>query len=323
MDSAAKETPKEVLMPLGQRALVDTCFEEGHYESGIAVLDKLRSPKYYPSPSHVRQLIYIALYPPPLENAQTPDDLTSGSPKKLNIQRQKTHLLPTPESSVNALSLLCALLHTNSPAALAKGLPSYVTSKGGVRFSGVREEQDDREDAFIGKQSADIRQAKDCWAILADGFVKRSDSEDVAEQPPTEDEMDVDEEEDENTARRVVGKHAWGVLEWLVGLFELDEKVAESKGMPRRSDILLSQIPLARAGLQWDIQSALNVVFDALTPLPLARHDGNGIPSATPPILEQYRTGLGTRLMALVRTYSLFLISTFMAQVYYSPTTQS
>lgn len=32
-----------------QRGLVDTCFEEGQYESAIAVLDQLRSPIYKPS----------------------------------------------------------------------------------------------------------------------------------------------------------------------------------------------------------------------------------------------------------------------------------
>lgn len=36
-------------MPVHQRGLVDTCFEENQYESGIAVLDQLRSPKFKPS----------------------------------------------------------------------------------------------------------------------------------------------------------------------------------------------------------------------------------------------------------------------------------
>lgn len=31
-----------------QRGLVDTCFEEGQYESGIAVLDQLRSSSFKP-----------------------------------------------------------------------------------------------------------------------------------------------------------------------------------------------------------------------------------------------------------------------------------
>jgi hypothetical protein len=32
-----------------QRGLVDTCFEEGQYESGISVLEQLRSPQFKPS----------------------------------------------------------------------------------------------------------------------------------------------------------------------------------------------------------------------------------------------------------------------------------
>jgi pentatricopeptide repeat protein len=32
-----------------QRGLVDTCFEEGHYESGISILDQLRSSQFRPS----------------------------------------------------------------------------------------------------------------------------------------------------------------------------------------------------------------------------------------------------------------------------------
>lgn len=35
-------------MTIHQRGLVDTCFEEGQYESGIAVLDQLRSSFFKP-----------------------------------------------------------------------------------------------------------------------------------------------------------------------------------------------------------------------------------------------------------------------------------
>ena len=37
-------------MSIYQRGLVDTCFEEGQYESGIAVLDQLRSASFKPPP---------------------------------------------------------------------------------------------------------------------------------------------------------------------------------------------------------------------------------------------------------------------------------
>jgi hypothetical protein len=37
-------------LPLIQRGIIDTCFEEGHYEYGIGVLDKLRGQRYKPFP---------------------------------------------------------------------------------------------------------------------------------------------------------------------------------------------------------------------------------------------------------------------------------
>lgn len=36
-------------MSRNQHGIVDTCFEEGQYEAGIATLDQLRSPNYKPS----------------------------------------------------------------------------------------------------------------------------------------------------------------------------------------------------------------------------------------------------------------------------------
>ena len=42
--------PFERELPLIQRGIIDTCFEEGQYEYGIDVLDKLRSQGYKPPP---------------------------------------------------------------------------------------------------------------------------------------------------------------------------------------------------------------------------------------------------------------------------------
>jgi pentatricopeptide repeat protein len=36
-------------MTKNERALVDTCFEEGQYEAGIMTLDQLRSAHFKPS----------------------------------------------------------------------------------------------------------------------------------------------------------------------------------------------------------------------------------------------------------------------------------
>ena len=37
-------------MNIQQRRLVENCFEEGHYEAGISVLDQMRSPLIKPYP---------------------------------------------------------------------------------------------------------------------------------------------------------------------------------------------------------------------------------------------------------------------------------
>lgn len=43
------EREREREMSQYQQGLVDTCFEEGQYESGISVLEQLRSPQIKPS----------------------------------------------------------------------------------------------------------------------------------------------------------------------------------------------------------------------------------------------------------------------------------
>lgn len=41
-----------------QRSLVNSCFEEGQYEPGMAVLDQLRSPSFKP---HMQVLLNVIL----------------------------------------------------------------------------------------------------------------------------------------------------------------------------------------------------------------------------------------------------------------------
>lgn len=49
LPSATDGHGQEREMSRHQRGLVDTCFEEGQYESGISVLDQLRSSHLKPS----------------------------------------------------------------------------------------------------------------------------------------------------------------------------------------------------------------------------------------------------------------------------------
>lgn len=48
--STSSATVTELEMSRGQRELVNSCWEENQYESGIAVLEQLRSPRHKPSP---------------------------------------------------------------------------------------------------------------------------------------------------------------------------------------------------------------------------------------------------------------------------------
>ncbi|KZT08330.1 uncharacterized protein LAESUDRAFT_748862 [Laetiporus sulphureus 93-53] len=254
-------------MPVHQRGLVDTCFEEGQYEAGIAVLEQLRSPKYRPSGPHVRQLVYIALRPPP--PAEDPN--TASHPKLESGQPSRMHasLAPSPAASDAALRLLHAFAGTNTPAALLHAFPQYETidraGKGASRGQG------EEDDSFIARESIRIRNARDCWAVLHEGFLQRKD--DAAAIPRTNPgslassrrKADRGSSDADASLPSPVDQHAWGVLDWLLSLFEKDEMLAEQSGQPSHSPLLLSQIPLPRAGnARWDIAAPLDVVFHCL-----------------------------------------------------------
>ncbi|KAF9070119.1 hypothetical protein BDP27DRAFT_1324322 [Rhodocollybia butyracea] len=82
----------EVPMNVHQLGLVDNCYEEHQYDEGNALLRQLRSPNVMPSASHIRQLLYLSLYPQPRKNSR---------------------------------SLLVQFARTNSPEGVARALPSY------------------------------------------------------------------------------------------------------------------------------------------------------------------------------------------------------
>jgi hypothetical protein len=237
--------------------------------------------------------------------------MATPSPQKVNgriqFQRNNDKTIPSPDATQMALTLLNAFTLTNSPSSLMRALPSYAPV-GGVRFgSGLT---DDREvctdDTLIGKDTMVIGRAKDCWAILAEGFITRHDA-------PPEDSDD----EMEDRVRHPVGKHSWGVLEWLIGVFERDEELAEKKnddGMftsssltafqvsisksmaVRRSTLLLAQIPQARSGPQWDVTTPLNIIFDAFS-RPSEQLDAEEMENDE---MDPYHADLGGRLMSLV-----------------------
>lgn len=65
---------------------------------------------------------------------------------------------------------------------------------------------------------------------MPEGFIKRpKEEQSKAREEPEE--LDFEDFELENQARRVVGDYSWGVLEWLIELFEQDERHAQLKGL--------------------------------------------------------------------------------------------
>ena len=112
--------------------------------------------------SHIRALLYIALYPPH-ETKQTVD--TSFSPSKIGKQQQRL-LTITPTTAASACSVLIYFAITNHPDGVACALPSYDQSN-------VDNENDDY-DSLIAKESRCISMAKNCWSMIEKGFVHRA-----------------------------------------------------------------------------------------------------------------------------------------------------
>ncbi|PCH43766.1 hypothetical protein WOLCODRAFT_144682 [Wolfiporia cocos MD-104 SS10] len=269
-------------MTRNQRGLVDDCFEEGQYEAGLAVLDQLRSPNYRPYAPHIRQLLYMALYPPPPEEGtrrNETDDATIllGSPSKPLSFHQRAAHIPPRAASAGALALLNAFAHTNTPRALLRALPSYPGPSLAQDAHADGADADDADDSFIARRAARIRTAKDCWALLRAGFVPR-DADAAAlprkrgvRRPRAADELPVyaanglPANTADADAPAPVGPCAWPVLDWMLSLFEKDERATARDGQPPHSPLLLAAIPAPRThGPRWDVEAPLDVLVHAL-----------------------------------------------------------
>ncbi|KAJ6594151.1 hypothetical protein B0H19DRAFT_918584 [Mycena capillaripes] len=208
-----------------QRNLVDLCLEEGQYEAAIDILAQLRSPQHKPSAAHIRQLLFMALYS---ARDRRPDKLIdlSSSPSK---RQKKSYLLPSPAATLASQQLLVSFATTNSPAAVIRALrPSDA-------------ELEDDNDCFVATESLCISRCKNCWQILAEGFLDRNQpvfltSKGKGKRPDTG--ASFDDEVSESQAS--VGETAWPVLHWLLLIFERDEQ--ENPTLPRHSALLLEQL---------------------------------------------------------------------------------
>lgn len=182
---------------------------------------------------HTRQVIYIALQPdhpePPDEPAPNPNDVPP-SPSKSGLKNSKKGV-PSGAAVVAARRLLHSYALTNNPESIALALPSFGISISS-RTGGEPEVEGSLESA-IGPQAMRIAGAKSAWNILSEGFANQGRGRATPSSPAKGRkrthtfQVDDDDEDDDDGSGMVsapVGPDAWAVLEWLVFLFEQDEK---------------------------------------------------------------------------------------------------
>ena len=261
------DVEKEKQLATRQAGLVDSAFEEGQYESGIAMLEQLCSPTDYPSKcatthiryqltsldaphrSHIRQLLYIALYPPPNSRTAAPKHRAAQeSPSKISSRHAYSTLLPSPAASELAKRTLLVLADVNSPTSLLRALPAYPDPiDGNSAPSLVNPELPSDADSFVALEAVRFRDCKNCWNILKSAFIK-SLSESTSFTPGSPRKRRRGESlvkyahMDEEESSLVVGENAWPVLGWLLFLFEKDELSTEAsrKGSTARHSQLKS-----------------------------------------------------------------------------------
>ncbi|KAH0827534.1 hypothetical protein J3R83DRAFT_4253 [Lanmaoa asiatica] len=279
-------------MTRNQRGLVDTCFEEGQYESGIAVLDQLRD--------HIRQLLYIALFPPPAATGdqtnhqeQIPPSPVKGSPTKQKPTLYKASLSPSVVESEAAQRILFSFVATNSPQSLFRALPRYpLDDVADIDLPPESSDNGHDEDSLIARESVCIKDCRNCWAILKEGFIQRKNllPQDASKKRGrgAYNVEDADLDQDRGTPA-VVAEHAWPILQWLLSLFEKDELLRSQKSGENFSLLLLSQIPPPRggAGSRWEAGAPLDIVFHSV-----GKEDGE-------------RREMATRLLTLLINLSL------------------
>ncbi|KAL4074184.1 hypothetical protein J3A83DRAFT_4090750 [Scleroderma citrinum] len=303
-------------MTRNQRGLVDTCFEEGQYESGIAALELLRSTAFKPPPDIIRQLLYIALYPPPSssknrveEQEQAPLSPIKQSPSKQKQFLTQTSHTPSLTASEAAQRLLLSFISTNSPEIIFRGLPRYivVNTDGSCPQPGGNDDFD--EDSDIAKDSLCIKESKCCWTIIREGFIQHKNLTLTSQEGRKKRGRgavivrDNDSDNGSLSPPLSVAEHAWPVLHWLLSLFEKDECNTEIKSGVKYSPLLLSQIPFPRSGFgpRRDVDAPLDVVFCCLS------QDSS------------WRRAMGTRLFTLL--IHLTHVSDFDTQMFISVVT--
>jgi hypothetical protein len=187
-----------------------------------------------PHRSHIRQLLYIALYPPPSSRTVTPKHgATQESPSKFSSRHAYSTLFPSPAASELAKRTLRVLADVNSPASLLRALPSYPDPADGNGATSLADPESPSDaDSFVASEAVRFRDCKNCWNILKSDFIKSlSESTSFAPVSPRKrrrgEALAKYTDTDEEASSSVVGENAWPVLDWLLFLFEKDELSTE------------------------------------------------------------------------------------------------
>lgn len=192
---------------------------------------------YYPR-SHIRHLLALALYPSenvtqPLPKTKSPTALSNVGSRPLSVsaplsprKHQAQTEVPSARASQLALELLEALAANTHPTHLADGLNSYVRPAcDASEFDAIV--STGKIDGFkspLALESVQVGRARDCWAMVRDGFLDPKDASSTA-RGKWMDSDDTDMADSDYQNYSYVASHAWEVVRWWIMLFEMDEAI--------------------------------------------------------------------------------------------------
>ncbi|QRV82549.1 hypothetical protein RhiJN_10564 [Ceratobasidium sp. AG-Ba] len=198
--------------------MVNNCWSEGSYELGIEALNAFRAvDKRYPTPSHMRHLVALALYPPPPSTTPKPPakprhrtrpSTSSLSPRKPNLHQAATEI-PSARASHLALELLTVLASTIKPELLVKGLSSYTSRPS------LDEEEGQGKKSPLVDEVVKIGKTRDCWSLVKEGLLVRRDQIQFQEEDSDSDDGGG---EHGRTIETIVGSYSASVKNWCTAM---------------------------------------------------------------------------------------------------------
>jgi hypothetical protein len=213
----------------------------------------------------------MALYPPGDGIKENSESIPYPTSPRKAAKQQRSPLFPSPAATAASQRLLMSLARTNSPDALFRALPcslgndhSLITAATGLG--------DEEEFSVIAREAMCIKESKNCWTILEEGFIRRKNSAGIANTNADAytttsrgrgacnhlgkneyADSDYGENADDKELPCVVAENGWPVLDWMIVVFELDEHEQVKNGFRESSlkniRLLISQCVLYADGL--------------------------------------------------------------------------